>query len=520
MTKTCERALKGGVVAAGAPVAAEAGAEMLRLGGNAADAAVAAALATCVADPANASLLGRCQILLRTAGGAFVAIDGASAIPSRLPSEIGDGPLAWAAIPGLPQALEQLHAAHGRLPLAVVAAPAARLAEEGFVPPAHLGAVWALRANALAAGDAGPYVEHGHPPARFRHRRLAALLRSFGANGAQAITTGETARQLAAGIRARGGHWQLEDLAANQARDGEVIHGTFRDYRITTIGRHGWGHSLIEMLAILDRLPAFGPELTGAEACRLTEVIRTCFADRPQQLGTLVPKPAGLALETLVAPDFVAARARAIARRCAVMSPLASATDRNAHAAVDEDQDTTHLSTLDAEGACVALTISIGPHFGLRSVDPNIGLLPAKSYRMARAPLPGARDVTEMSPAIVTRGGRIVLSLGAAGSERIPGAVMQVIVNVIDRGLDLAEAVRLPRVNLKGEIPRVHSDAGAEVLAMLWARWPDLQVCARGHENHLGIVHAVGQDGDGEPAAAADDAWDGKCAFFSKVDRK
>lgn len=165
MSNAGQRPGRCGVVAAGSPAAADAGAEMLRLGGTAADAAVAAALATCVTDPANASLLGRCQIVLRTSEGRFAAIDGASAIPHHLPHALGSGPLACAAIPGLPQALDKLHTEHGRLPLELIAAPAVRLAEEGFAAPKNLAAVWALRADAIAEGGAGPYLDDLRPPA-------------------------------------------------------------------------------------------------------------------------------------------------------------------------------------------------------------------------------------------------------------------------------------------------------------------------------------------------------------------
>ncbi|MCK1492455.1 gamma-glutamyltransferase [Bradyrhizobium sp. 180] len=494
------------VIAAGAPAAAEAGAQMLRLGGSAADAALAAALVTCVVDPANASLLGRCQIVLRTSQGRFAAIDGASAIPRELPDELGSGPLAFAAVPGLPQAFGKLHAEHGRLPLALVSAPAVRVAEEGFAVPEHLAAIW-LRMGARTLGGVDPYLDGTRSPTYFRHPRLAELLRAFGAGGAAAITTGQIARRLAEGVRARGGFWRANDLAANAPRDGELLHGRFRDCRITTIGRQGWGHSLIEMLAILDRLPTFRSELIDIEASRLIAVIETCFADRPQRLGSLEPKPNGLAFETLIAPDFISGRAAAIVRRLAE-APSAPSIGKGP-ALLNEDRDTTHLSTLDADGGTVALTMSIGPHFGLCATDALFGLFPAKSFRMERDPVPGARDVTEMSPVIVTRGDRVLLSAGAAGSERIPGAIAQVIVNVVDRGLSIAEAVRRPRVNVTEDRPRVHADAGAEVITALMERWPNLQVSTRGHKNHLGIVHAVGQDESGKPVGAADDAWDG-----------
>jgi len=168
-------------------------------------------------DPANTSLLGRAQILWRGADGHCAAIDGASAVPDDLPSPAGapleDVGLALAGLPGLPQALERLHAQHGRLPLAQVAEPAARLAENGFAPPQHLREVWALRVDALGEGGARPYCgadpAHSRAPEHFRHPKLAGLLRDFGRLGANSITRGETAKALVEGVRLRGGYWSL-----------------------------------------------------------------------------------------------------------------------------------------------------------------------------------------------------------------------------------------------------------------------------------------------------------------------
>jgi gamma-glutamyltranspeptidase/glutathione hydrolase len=412
----------------------------------------------------------------------------------------------------LPYALGKLHHDHGRLSLAEVVAPAARLAEEGFSAPSHLAAVWALRAPELAEAGPGPYLEGGRPPALFRHEKLAALLRAYGERGAPAIMSGATANQLIDGIRARGGHWRIEDLEAANAREGEILHGQYRDCQVTTIGRQGWGHTLLEMLAILDRFPKFGPALTGREACTLAAVIETCFDDRPQRLGSLDPKPDGLPFEELLDPHFVAKRADAISEGLALEGArsFCDAPALVTHAR-NEDQDTTHLSTLDTGGIAVSLTMSIGPHFGLRGTDASFGLFPAKSYRMGSDPVPGARDVTEMTPAIISRGGRVLLSIGGAGSERIPGAVAQTIVNVVDRGLALPEALRAPRVNFKDGCPRVHADAGHEVIEALRSRWSRVEVHPLGHESHLGIVQVVGERADGRLDGAADPSWDGTC---------
>lgn len=503
----------GGIVSAGTVQAAAAGAEILRAGGNAADAAVATALALCVSDPANCSFFGRGQFLWRDADGRTEAIDGATAVPLAA-SRPGVAGFAGAGVPGLPQALARLHTRLGRLPLARIAAPAIRLAEDGFAPGPQLRAVWTRLLPALARDRAAAvYLGDGtghEPPRLFRHPRLAQLLRGFAAQGAGIVTDPDRARELAATLRSCGGIWQAEDLVANKARQGEVVTGHFRDCEITTIGRQGWGHTLIQMLAILDRLPRFGPQLTPDEARCLVLVIRHALDDRPQHLGTLAPRAGGVELARMTSGVHAARRVEQIQTELAALPapvPVDPATLMAPEMMLD--QDTTHASVLDAAGNCVAFTCSIGPHFGQAVADPTHGVLLARSYQMETRPEPGARDVTEMCPTVVTRDGRLLLALGAAGSERIPGAVMQVIVNVIDRGLSLADALAFPRVATKREQPRVHQRAGAAVIGALgaWGQPPELS--GEGHVNHLGIVHAVGVDADGRPVGAADPAWDG-----------
>ncbi len=521
-----------GVVSAGSPFAARAGARILRDGGNAADAAVATALAMAVADPANNSLFGRCQILVRASDGTCSAIDGASEAPAATPTRTGTSDDRHGAsddrdgyrtvpIPGLPSALEMLHRAHGRMALAAVAAPAAELAENGFEPPAHLADVWATRAGELganaAARDAYLARDSGAVPSLFRHPRLARLIRAFGEHGAGALMQGDIARQLSRSIAASGGYWTEQDLASHRAHNGEVVRGRFRDCEVATVGRQAWGHTLVQMLSMLDALPRFGRELTAVQAERLLLTFLCALSDRPQAIGSLEPKTFGLPYETLVDRAFTDRRAALVQSLMdAARAPsLASTVPASAVAhggASRDDPDTTHLSVIDADGASVAMTCSIGPHFGARVADPVHGVLLAHSYRMASDPKPNARDETEMSPVIVTRRNRLVLSLGAAGSERIPGAIVQTIVNVIDRGLELAEAVAFPRVNVKGGRIRVHEDVGSEVFEALRARGYELAHSTRGHHEHLGVVHACAAGGDGEWVGAADPAWDGAAA--------
>ena len=507
---------QNGVIAAGSPYATKIGADILRQGGNAADAAVASVFAMTVADPANISLFGRCQILSRDSDGNYLAIDGASQAPSELPMDRTDPVdvgFATAGIPGLSRALEKLHAKHGSLPLAEVVEPSAQLAENGFEPQLHLSQVWKTRTPELIADAAARQTyltEANEPPKVFRHPRLAALLRAIGQNGASAIMEGEVARDIVKTIKDGGGHWSVADLKNYEAPEGEVVKGRFRDYEVATIGRQGWGHSLIEMLSILDRLPVFGDTLTATEAERLLLTILCVYGDRPQFIGTLKQKTFGLPYEMLIDEKFVDSRAHLIAD---LQNQTCAPNYVNGHQLVSEspreDQDTTHLSVVDKDGATVAVTGSVGPHFGIRAADPKYGVFFAHSYRLQSDPTPNARDVTEMSPVIITRNGELLMSLGAAGSERIPGAILQVIVNVIDRKMNIADAVALSRVNVQSEQIRAHVDLESAALEGLRKRGYQVAISERGHVNHLGVVHAVVKNADGYWEGAADPAWDG-----------
>ena len=179
-----------------------------------------------------------------------------------------------------------------------------------------------------------------------------------------------------------------------------------------------------------------------------------------------------------------------------------------------DGHDTTHLSVMDAEGNAVALTTSIGPRFGAGVATPELGFLYAHSYRMRSSPEPGERDYTEMTPTIALRDGKPFLVLGAAGSERIPGAILHVLSNVIDRGMPLDEAVAAPRVfSPDGKRVRVHDDTPAAVIEALRARGFAVELVPRGISRHLGIVQAVMFDAKtGEFAGTADPVYDGSAA--------
>lgn len=496
-----------GCIATGNRAASKAGADVLAAGGNAADAALAALLALCVADPANVSLFGRCHILVRTPDGAVSAIDGATTIPARTrPRQAGE-PVrtgyGFAPLPGLPQALEACHARFGRLPLARIAAPAVWLATHGLHPAPVLARIWRSRAPELALNPAAR-AHYGRLPGLFRHPGLARLLEAFGEGGAAAVLT----PSLADAVARAGGDWSAQDWAHAGARDGEVIDTTFRGWRLHTIGRQGWGHTLAQMLALLDALPAGGA--AEETAMKVVLVILTALHDRPQHIGNLSPKTNGLAFPELISPAFIARRAEQISSLIAAPEEMAAWCRARLNPGPPQpDQDTTHLSVIDGQGLTVSLTASMGQHFGARVAEPRSGVLLANSYRMAHDPAPLARDVTEMAPLIAEGPQGQTLAIGAAGSERIPGAIAQVLVNLVDGGMALEDAIAAPRLNCKDGRLRLSSDLPPPVAAALAAHGIPFEFADTAPTSHLGIVQAVLRGADGQLSGAADPAYDG-----------
>jgi gamma-glutamyltranspeptidase / glutathione hydrolase len=504
---------RNGMVAASTPYASAAGAQMLEQGGNAVDAAAAAAFALMVTDPPMTSLGGRSQTVIALADGRVFGVDGATQAPSSVtPLEDPAKPRTGyklVPVPANPAALAHMVASYGKLRLAQVIEPALRLAEDGFAVTPQVAAIWTSERRKLAAnaGAAASYLKPDGSPyfagETFRHPKLAALLRRLSAEGPDSFYRGATGERIAADVRAGGGFVELTDLAAYKPGPGQIVRANYRGYEILSMGRHGWGNTMGEMLQILAQFPVGRGEPSAQDVELLARVIAQALEDRPQFLGTLRPKPDGLPLDQLSDPKFAARRAAEI--RARMGKPLAASG-----ALAQQDHDTTHLSVVDREGNAVALTTSIGPRFGSGVATPDLGFLYGYSYNMRSAPAAGQRDLTEMSPTLVRRNGRVILAIGAAGSERIPAAILQALSYHLDRGYELGRALAAPRVFAAGNKARLHETFPAEVAAHLRRLGFELELRDPGVHQHLGIVHAVSYDAKtGEFTGAADPVYDG-----------
>jgi len=413
--------------------AMEAGLSILERGGNAIDAAAATAFALMVTDPAMCSVGGRSQILLRLNNGTFVGIDGATQAPLRVdePANLGHGYMT-VPIPGSPAALEQMVREYGTLPLADVLEPAVRLATDGFTIKQDLHDHFRRYGETLRLypgtrehffkPDGTPYSE-GEV---FRQPALARTLSVIAEQGADALYRGEVAQLLVSDMERNGGLVGHEDLARYRPRDGEIVEGEYRGHRIVSRGGNCDGASVVEMLQILEHFDVGGYAIDDAEYVHLlAQVLYIGNADE-------------------YLPDWQQVSKALAARRVREID-LRTALPISVRSSGALDGETNHLSVVDAAGNAVAITQSIGPNFGSKAASPELGFFYAYSYDMNDDPIPYQREKTSQSPTMVLQEDKPFMVVGSAGSSRIPGSIVRAIVNVVDHGMALGEALAARR---------------------------------------------------------------------------
>ncbi len=478
-----------GVVAAGHPLTADAGAQVLRAGGNAVDAALAAMATSFVAEPQLTGLGAGGYMLVAEPGSPpalldfFVAASGEGADASaRAPlvaaevffeaaAQVFHVGAASVGAYGTPAGICAAHERYGTIPLADLMAPAAAHARAGVEVNEQQAYIFNLLAPITESSpDARQKYSVGEHVARegdvLRDPELADTLERLGAEGAAPFYTGDIAAAAAEHVCAQGGTLTLADLAGYETIPREPIRVGYRGHEVFTNPPPSAGGLLIAyVLALLQAEP--GPPTESRLIAAMEEAHR---ARTPEFL------------EGLDRPGFLEEF---------LGSHLGS---------------TTHISVLDGEGRACAVTCTNGEGSGV--IVPGTGIhLNNMLGEEDLSPLgffthpPGRRLPSMMAPTVVERGGEVMLALGSAGSNRIRSAILQVIVGVIDRGLSLVSAVEAPRVHWENGIVYAEPGAHADALAGEgWdvARFKDLNV-------FFGGAQAVRRDpASGELAGAGD----------------
>ena len=509
-------------VATAFPCATDAGLEILSAGGNAIDAAVAAAWALCACEPSACGIGGQTVLLVHRADGQATVIDGHSSAPMAASLETisrGEQQRGYRSctVPTTPATLDWAQARYGSLDRRRVLEPAIRIAADGYAITKLQNRQARWVAEQLRASSAAElFLHEGCPPpvgCRFRQPELAAALQRLAEHGVEDFYRGAIARQIADDMRRHAGLITEQDLAScGPPIERAPICTTYRGFRILTVPPPGGGLQLLAALNILAELARSGFD-AGDDDWRKAVALTTSAVFRDRDLHP--NGPADLDRSTL-SDAYALERAGEIA---------GGAKPVFAGGAAEEPGDTTHLSVCDRYGNIVLLTQSIQSVFGAKVAHRGLGFL-YNNYLCTcpRKPHPyglrgGCRPRSNVAPTLVVqerRGtGRAVLALGAAGSRRIISAILQVMSGVIDHGLDVTAAVAAPRVH--GLISRkvwIERPAASNAL-LAELRMQGREPIIKSARNFaMGSVQALQFFADGSVRGAADPRRDGTAAVL------
>ncbi len=442
---------RNGVVTTAHPLATTAGVKMLAAGGNAMDAAVAAAFTLSVVEPSMGGIGGRAQILIYTPAGGVHGIDATTQAPpfykfkDTLAVEYGYETIA---VPGVVKGLTDGLSEFGSLPLAQVMTPAISYANNGFtLLPGEafrqesvnkilkeFAGTWQYYLNAdSAAKKAGDWIIQSD---------LAKVLKAISEKGPDVFYRGWIAQAMVRDVRQNGGFLTLESLDNYRAEKSHIVSGSYRGYGIKALWLPAYGAITIEALQILEQLPVnFDEDREWARA--VYHAVKAAYLDKKEQ-------------KTL--DDAARFTSTSWAEKRALETPLMNGPESNGSNTGSKDSipeiekdlngHTSHLTVVDKNGMIVSLTQTIGPTMGSKVVTPGLGFLYAQTMGGYLGEVePNLRVPSHISPVIVFKDDKPLLALGAAGGSRIPSSIVNVISKIIDYEMPLSEALYAPRVH-------------------------------------------------------------------------
>lgn len=457
-----------GMVASQNDVASRIGADILARGGNAVDAAVATGFALAVTLPRAGNLGGGGFMLVHLAREKrTIALEYYDEAPAALRADTlrgADGKLdplkrysfLGAGIPGTPMGLYEAHRRYGKLPWRDLVTPAIQLAERGVVVTDDFSTILDRQRGQIGRNiEAGRlFLPGGAAPAPetvLKQPDLAWSLRHLRDEGAKAFYRGAIAQRLVKGVQQGGGLITLADLAAYRVRESEPLWGSYRGHRIAFMPEPSGGIFLAELMNLLERFDLSAMGQNSADALNvIAEASKLVFADRARFAGGYpnYAPPIGLASK-----EYAQKRATLVHTDRSLGPDAVGAGNPFG----EESRDTTHISVVDADGNAVSNTFTLGSDFGAKVVAPGTGFLlndalanfawsGAGASASPNAPAPRRRVVSTISPVIVFDDDRPWLVSGTPGGTRIFSAMAQLLSNVIDHRLNIAEATARPRI--------------------------------------------------------------------------
>jgi gamma-glutamyltranspeptidase / glutathione hydrolase len=523
------------------PLAAEAGLEVLRRGGNAVDAAVTTAFCQGVLDPQMCGIGGSGMMLVHSAAThatetiEFHARAGLQVRPKMwepifvkeaadrynfvVEGGVNDAGYQSVAVPGTVAGLALALERHGTIPWADALRPAIGYAQDGFAVTAGLHSSWtsemspdqlpmARRIQVTAAArrlytNSGELKEIGEP---LLQPDYGSTLEVLAREGARAFYEGEIAERIATDFQANGGFITREDLAGYEAEVYPPLESSYRGLRLLAPGPPAGGLPLLQMLNFLEGFDLAAAGWPSVEAARLrVEAMGWAFADRERLLAD--PKFADVPVEHLLDKAYAEEARRRVGagERFAGRPPIESPT-------------TTHVSVVDGEGNAVSLTHTLGSSSGVVTEGLGFGYnnyLNCFDPRPGRVNsiAPGKTRITMMVPTIVLDGDRIRAVVGAPGGTKIVTAVLQTISNVFDHGMTPVEAVSAPRIDYQAETVQAEGRVPATVVAGLRSAGYHVNRRPQNYDWYFANAQLIVAGMDGVLHGASDPRKDGGAAY-------
>jgi len=535
-----------GMIVAPQPIAVEEGAKVLMRGGNAVDAAVTCAFVQSIVSPHMCGIGGYVLLTLRLADSSSeaetIALDAPALAGSKVTPDmwqdlyIGPNPRGWGyflkgkvndagyqsiCTPGTVRGLATILERWGTISWRDAIAPAARIADEGFVVSDYLASGWKGKAEFPQACSLLDYVQSNAEARRIylkedgtpydagetlRNPDYARTLEQLAERGPYDFYQGDLAKRMADDLAANGSFVTAEDLADYEARDEQPVVGTYRGFTLASSPPPHGGPTLLAILNILEGydLRSLGHN-TPEYIYLVSMAMKAAFADRNPYLAD--PRFEDVPVEWMTSKE----RAQEWRARIDAGEPITVSF------VPPEPADTTHVSVVDEDGNCVALTHSLGNSSGV--ITPGLGFMYNNSM-INFYPLPGHPNsiaprksrTTGMTPTIVYKDGKPVLVIGAPGATRIITSIAQVILNVVDFDMSISDAVLAPRFDCQGNIIRCQARIPEYVCAAVRKKHA-IERIPRSHGG-LALVHAIAVDPASGRTTGAADAGAGGMALW------
>lgn len=482
-----------GIVAASHPEAARIAVDILRRGGNAVDAAIAASFALAVAEPHMTGLGGDCFALYAPASGPLLALNGSGRAPSAMTVDrllalgirtIASSSAHAVTVPGAVDAWCRLAADHGTRPLDELIVPAIALAERGVVIQPRVAFDWALHSQRLFA-DAGArrvFLLGGAPPApgdRHGQPLLAETLRQVARFGRDGFYTGPVAEDLVSHLRHHGGLHTLADFAEQRSEYVTPISLQYRGYDVYECPPNGQGLAALMLAGILSTFDTGQFDASASERIHiLAEATKLVYRERDALLGD--PAHARIPVAELLSE-------RSITRLRGQIRPAAAPSAPGSQWSEREHRDTVYLCVVDRDRNAISIISSIFDAFGSGLLAPRSGVLlqsRGAAFRVAadhpNGIAPGKRPLHTIIPGMLCKNGRAIMPFGMTGGNYQPIGHAHLLSQILDCGADVQQALDEPRSFLDGEElkletrhdPAVFAECQAKGHRVAWATHP------------------------------------------------